>query len=347
MKVAIDGKCINKIKDLKEHEYIYIFEDEPIEDLLKLGIHCIQKDYIEDVDINLTDYDIECIKKANIEDDDWQDLSFKPDYKFAIIVPNYNNDHGEYKGKTFFQNCIESVLNQTYKNFELIIVDDCSTDTSVETVEKYVDKRIHLIKNIRKRYNGGSRNVGIEYAKTTDANYICFLDSDDWWKTNEVLEMINKKLYNHEMLIMGAEMLYPSGTTHTQSNKFTDYKDVFLCLNKVWCTAWSRVIRIDKIVYFCEDTLMEDRVWSYKQADNCNFDKIVHLNKICYVWNRLNTSNSVSMSGSNFWKASAWCHIGHQLQFLESLKHQEMKDILKSRIDACIRKANSNEFQQY
>ena len=115
---------------------------------------------------------------------------------------------GNYNGKTYLQNCIESILNQNYKNFELIIVDDMSTDTSVETVEKYMDKRIHLIKNKRKRYNGGSRNVGIEYAlNNLDFDYFAFLDSDDWWKHNKVLENINKKLYNHEMLTIACEMI--------------------------------------------------------------------------------------------------------------------------------------------
>lgn len=346
MKVAIDRTLINKIDKLPKYDYIYIFDDEPLDELIKLDMHCIHKDYANEIDINLTDYDINCFKKAKVTDKNWDVLAAK-EYKYAIIVPNYNNDHGEYNGKTYFQNCIESVLNQTYKNFELIIVDDMSTDTSVETVEKYVDKRIHLIKNIRKRYNGGSRNVGIEYAKTTGADYICFLDSDDWWLHNEVLEHINRKLYNHEMMILGAEMLFPNGAKHKAYNKFDNYEDIFFCINKVWCTAWSRVIRIDKIAYFCEDTLMEDRVWAYKQADNVDFNKCINLDEIVYCWNRLNTSNSVSMVRNKIWDASAWCHIGHQLQFLDKLKHTEMKDILEKRIKECIKKAGKGEYQQY
>lgn len=346
MKVAIDRTLIKKIDELPEYDYIYIFDDEPLDELIKLGIHCMHKDYANEIDVNLTDYDINCFKNAKVTDKNWDVLATK-EYKYAIIVPNYNNDHGEYNGKTYFQNCIESVLNQTYNNFELIIVDDMSTDTSVETVEKYVDKRIHLIKNIRKRYNGGSRNVGIEYAKTTDADYICFLDSDDWWLHNEVLEHINRKLYNHEMMILGAQMLFTNGSTFETYNKFDNYEDVFFCIDKVWCTAWSRVIRKDKIAFFCEDTLMEDRVWSYKQADNCNFNKIINLNEIVYCWNRLNTSNSVSLTRNEIWDASAWCHIGHQKQFLKNLKHTEMKNKLQKRIDECIKKIKKNEYQQY
>ena len=353
MRVAIDKNCIDKIKDFTEFEYIYIFEDEPLQDLKKTKLHCVSKEDIDFVDINLTNYNIDCFKKANISDKDWNVLPPKKDYKFAIIVPNYNNDHGEYNGKTFFRNCIESILNQTYKNFELIIIDDMSTDTSNETIEKYrsqeeyIDK-IHLIKNKRKKYNGGSRNVGIDYAlDNLDFDYFCFLDSDDWWKDKNVLENINRRLNNHELLIFGAEMLFPSGKTQQYWNKFDTYEDVFFCINKVWCTCWSKVIRKDKMVYFCEDTLMEDRVWSYKLADNINFDRITHLNKICYVWNRLNTTNSVSLSKSEMWNASAWCHIGHQLQFLDKMKHIEFKNKLQTRINECIVKVNHEIYQQY
>lgn len=255
---------------------------------------------------------------------------------------------GDYKGKTFLQNCIESILNQTYKNFELIIVDDISTDTSVKTIKSYEDNRIHLIQNRRKRYNGGSRNVGIEYAiDNLDFDYFAFLDSDDWWKNENVLDVINKELYNHELMLIGLECIDKNGVFLTKTHQYDNYKDFFLSDNKVWCTAWARIIRKDKIVYFCEDTLMEDRVWSYRQADNVDLDKVKNLKKVLYVWNRLNTSNSVSLVRNGIWDASAWCHIGHQLQLIENLKHKEMIPIIQERIKTCINKINSGTYQQY
>ena len=346
MKIAVDKNSFSAVKD--DNEYIYLFDDEPLKELLDKKIHCIYYKECDFVDINLTDFDIDCIKKAKLTDKDYDKLPEKVDYKYAVIVPNCNNNHGDYKGKTFLRNCIESILNQSYTNFELIIVDDMSTDTSVDTIKSYKDKRVHLIQNRRKRYNGGSRNVGIEYALDNfDIDYFCFLDSDDWWKHNRVLEVINSRLYDHEMMILGSEMLFPSGATLPQYNKFDTYEDIFFSINKIWCTAWSRVIRKDKIAYFCEDTLMEDRVWSYKQADNVDFDKVINLSQICYVWNRLNTTNSVSIVRGGMWNASAWCHIGHQLQFLETLKHKNMKPILEQRINTCINKVNNREYQQY
>lgn len=341
MRIAIND--VKNIDKLKGNELIYVFENETINDLLKINLHCIHKDHIEEVDINLTSYNIDCIKKCSLDDD--ITLPEKKDYKFAIIIPNCNNDHGEYNAKTFLRNSIESVLNQTYKNYELIFVDDLSTDTSVETVKSYKNDKIHLIQNRRKRYNGGSRNVGIEYAlDNLEFDYFCFLDSDDWWKDKTVLESINRKLYDHELMTIGCEGI---GVRYKNYNKANNYEDLFSLNGAVWCTAWSKVIRKDKIVYFCEDTLMEDRVWSYRLADNINFDKVTNVNKICYCWNRLNSTNSVSQVKSDYWNASAYCHIGHQKQLISQLKHKDMIPLIEQRIEQCIDKVNRGVYEQY
>ena len=348
MKIAID-KNIDRNKLKKGNNYIYVFDDkEKLDDLIKTKLHCINKDIIQSVDINMTEYNIRCIKKSKITDIDYDKIPKKKNYKYAIIVPNCNNNHGDYKGKTYLQNCIESILNQTYKNFELIFVDDLSEDNSVSTVCNYKDERIHVIKNSRKRYNGGSRNVGIEYAlEHIDFDYFCFLDSDDWWIDNEVLETINNELYDHELMIIGLQMLDKSGVFGEKVQTFINYEDFFLSDTNLWCTAWSRIIRKDKIVYFCEDTLMEDRVWSYRQADNIDIDQVKVCEKVCYVWNRMNTNNSVSQVRGDYWNASAYCHIGHQLQLLSQLKHEELKPILKKRIKECINLCNEGTYTQY
>lgn len=98
--------------------------------------------------------------------------------KFSIVVPLYNKSR--YIGKT-----IDSVLYQTYKDFELIIVDDSSSDNSVEIVNSYSDQRIKLYT----KPNGGvskARNYGIEKAT---GEVVCFLDADDIWDRNYLLEL--------------------------------------------------------------------------------------------------------------------------------------------------------------
>ncbi|MDY0973027.1 glycosyltransferase family 2 protein [Siccibacter turicensis] len=97
---------------------------------------------------------------------------------FSVIMPAYNS------AKTIEQS-INSVLNQTYTNFELLIIDDCSTDGTLKVVEKYNDGRIKIIKN---KFNVGvakSRNEGI---KKAIGRYIAFLDSDDLWLPTKLEE---------------------------------------------------------------------------------------------------------------------------------------------------------------
>lgn len=350
MQVAIDKTCLKYLDKVKGNELIYIFDDEPLEELLKLNMHCVHKSKTSEVEVNASNYKLNAIKTVNLANISELEAPKKKDYEFCIIIPNYNNDHGNIEGKTFLQKCIESVLNQTYKNFGIIVIDDMSTDTSVKTIEKYrkQDNRITLIKNSRKRYNGGSRNVGIEYAQQFKKfDYYCFLDSDDWWKDKNVLQKINDNLWNCELMLLGLKMIFSDGTEQTKINKYDDYKDFFLSDNKTWCTAWCRVIRKDKIVYFPESTLMEDRTWAYEQADNVNFENIRNLKEVCYVWNRLNTTNSVSLKRGNMWEASMWKHIGEQYMLLERLKHKELKPVLEERIKQCIIKVNLGEYQQY
>jgi hypothetical protein len=113
MKVAIDKNSIDAIK-VKGNEYIYLFDDEPLNDLLKTKLHCIYYEKCDYVDINLTDYDVECFKKAKITDKGWNKVE-KKDFKIGIIIPNYNYEHT-------IEKCLASIANQTYKNYEIIFV---------------------------------------------------------------------------------------------------------------------------------------------------------------------------------------------------------------------------------
>lgn len=90
--------------------------------------------------------------------------------KFSIVIPLYNK-------RNSLRDCIESVLNQSYDDFELIVVDDGSTDGSAEIVREFSDERIRLVE----KENGGvssARNLGVKLAKNP---WIAFLDGDDIW----------------------------------------------------------------------------------------------------------------------------------------------------------------------
>jgi glycosyltransferase involved in cell wall biosynthesis len=100
----------------------------------------------------------------------------------SIITPSYNS-------APYIKETIESVLQQTYPNWEMIIVDDCSTDDSKEIVKRYIqeDKRIKLISNQENIGVAQSRNRAIEEA---NGDYIALLDSDDIWVPNKLEKQI-------------------------------------------------------------------------------------------------------------------------------------------------------------
>jgi glycosyltransferase involved in cell wall biosynthesis len=107
----------------------------------------------------------------------------------SIITPSYNSE--KFIGKT-----IESVLAQTYQNWEMIIVDDKSTDNSLDIIKNYTEKdqRIRLIKLNNNAGVANARNKAILECK---GDYIAFLDSDDLWLPEKLEKQLNFMLENH------------------------------------------------------------------------------------------------------------------------------------------------------
>ena len=103
--------------------------------------------------------------------------------KYSIITTIYNLDN-------ILSRAIDSVLNQDYKNFEFIIVNDCSSDNSYELLKQYKekDKRIILINNKKNMGLSGSRNIAVERAS---GEYIVYLDGDDSFYENTTLSKID------------------------------------------------------------------------------------------------------------------------------------------------------------
>lgn len=107
----------------------------------------------------------------------------------SIIMPSYNT--AQYIAET-----IQSVINQTYQNWELIIIDDCSTDSTDVVIEMIHDSRIRYIKNKKNSGAAISRNRALRLAR---GRWIAFLDSDDLWKPEKLEKQIrfmkNNKCY--------------------------------------------------------------------------------------------------------------------------------------------------------
>jgi glycosyltransferase involved in cell wall biosynthesis len=128
---------------------------------------------------------------------------------FSVIIPTYNRANFLYKA-------IESVLSQTYKGFELIIIDDGSTDNTKEIISKYQDERIIYFYQENKE-RSAARNQGIALSS---GKYICFLDSDDYYLNNR-LELLYKEIekLNFPIVFFYTGILYFSEGTFTKKEE--------------------------------------------------------------------------------------------------------------------------------
>lgn len=189
--------------------------------------------------------------------------------KFSIIIPVYNVEK-------YLNECVESVLNQTYKNFEIILVDDGSTDSSPQICDSYAEKDIR-IKVIHKE-NGGlssARNAGIE---NMTGDYVLFLDSDDFWDNNKALEHLSSIIAenNTDVVCYGYKEFYESTNERKNvicipemlfSDLSTEDQLEALLTNGIFTSsACCKTIRtkliFDKDIYFVENITSEDIDWS-------------------------------------------------------------------------------------
>jgi len=151
----------------------------------------------------------------------------------SVVIPTYNRYHN-------VKLAIQSILNQTFQNFEIIVINDCSDDKQYYNgeLEKYPKTTvIHLPQNLRKKYNvraaqGKTRQIGINIAK---ADWIAFLDDDDYWYPNKLeiqMNMLTKtnSLFCSTNMNIGRGFWTPERQTKLYHNKilpdFFDYNTI-------------------------------------------------------------------------------------------------------------------------
>ena len=218
---------------------------------------------------------------------------------FSIVLPNYNHGH-------YLKDAIDSVLNQDFENWELLIIDNYSTDNSDKVISSYNDSRIHVFKIQNEGIIAKSRNLGIQKAK---AKWIAFLDSDDIWYFNKLstliglidygyyiicskeyrhdLETGNKKplYYNlksnnfyQELLVKGNSL---STSSTIVSRDFLNNKKLFFTENPDFITVedydfWMQIALKNGSFGFCKEFLGEFRI---HQSNNSNNFKL-HSNNL-------------------------------------------------------------------
>ena len=332
MKIAIDKNSVNIAKK-DGNEYIYLFDNEDYKELLKIGLHCLDYRYCEFVDINLTDYNVECIKKAKPIDKDWDKVERK-DYKIGIIIPNYNYEHT-------IEKCLESIFKQTYTNYEVIFVDDMSTDNSVKVAEETYEKYntwendigdLKIVQLKQKRLNGGARNEAYLHL-SPDVDYVYYVDSDDWLYDEYALEKINNKLQTQPDVLF-------VGMASYKNNKLTtcfipQYKDKYEAI-KGWSGSCGKVIKKNLATrqecLYNEGTLKEDKNQHCRICIYMNNFKL--LQEPVYVWNQQNHKSVTTIREKVIWGTSTIRHYADTLQLALSVKGKDPKidKILEDRV---------------
>lgn len=184
----------------------------------------------------------------------------------SVIIPVYNIEN-------YLSRCIESILNQTYKNWEAIFINDGSTDNSLNILEKYQkkDNRIKII-NKKNEGSGAARNDGIE---NSNGEYIAFLDSDDWYENN-FLEKLYKNLKenNSDIAMCNPKMVYENPQKNKNINTYS-FENIELKKNPkqilgilgmpvVWNKLYKKDIIVKNNIRFPNYSFAEDVEFLYK-----------------------------------------------------------------------------------
>lgn len=327
MKIGVDKNSYKKIKN-DGNEYIYLFENEKLEDLLKTGLHCIRYDVCDYVDINTTDYNVDCLKKCKVTDKDWDKIE-KKDYKIGIIIPNCNYEHT-------IEKCLKSIERQTYKNYEVIFIDDMSMDRSVYYASKFEDKltKLKIISLQQKRLNGGARNEAYLHL-SDDVDYVYYIDSDDWLYDENCLEEINNKLQKEPDVLFVGLADYKNGKT--KECYIPNFKDKYQAI-RGWSGSCGKVIKKELATrqecLYKEGTLKEDR---NQHCAICFYMKSFELlKKTIYVWNKENHKSITTVRNKNIlWKTSTIRHYADTLELYLKLKGQDLEidKYLKERVE--------------
>lgn len=239
----------------------------------------------------------------------------------SVIVPIYN-------AEVYLEQCLDSIKKQTYKNFEVILIDDGSTDKSQEICKKFCDsdKRFKLI--CQKNFGVSvARNRGIEEAT---GKYIFFCDSDDFCNI-DIFENIMKKIGHNDLLCFGYTKTYKN----TQENFIlnTTINDSKIIRNLIFESdyvrgyLWNKIfnlkvikdnnIKFNENIHFCEDLIFVSDFLNYTQ-------KVIYINEIGYNYRM--RRNSVTI---NFFNKKNVSILGAYNYLLKHCKESEICDTLK------------------
>ena len=216
--------------------------------------------------------------------------------RFIIVIPAYNCEE-------WIQKAIESVRFQTYKNFKCCIIDDCSTDKTVQIVNQEIqsDKRFSLVVNEERNYALYNFYYGFKNSSDHEEDILVTLDGDDWFSDDTTLEKVNETYEKTDCLITyGSFIEYPSRVTHSyyltpyeeqviENNVFRDVDWKASQLRTFKKKLWDRVKKED---LFDADTgtfyeVTYDLAMMFPMMEMAG-NRSAHIKDLIYVYNKRN-----------------------------------------------------------
>lgn len=261
----------------------------------------------------------------------------------SIIVPIYN-------ASKVIERCVSSICNQTYKNIEIILVDDGSTDDSLEVSNRLASKD-GRIKVLSQKNSGvsGARNFGIDNAK---GKYIGFVDSDDWVNSDMYLSMYEAiKINNSEIVLCNYIQVY--GDKYVKKNEFINVdlyniKESILSNiisrreNNIMGTCWRMLISKElldknKISFDLGIRMSEDMMFMIKCIDAAN--KICLDERYLYYY-YMNTDSATAKFIPNIWEDMMvlidWCNRHMLDKYSELNLALHLEECITNAIIVCI-----------
>ena len=204
----------------------------------------------------------------------------------SVIIPFYNR-------VDYLERSIQSVLNQTYKNWELIVIDDCSLEEF--DLKANVGTKIRLLRNKNNLGPGLSRQLGVE---SSNGELLCFLDSDDYYESEFLEKSVNIHLQNNEISATYCTSIYVDGIIRERSdNNFSDLVTPLLYGKRPWATC-SLVWKRRYITNWTSLRTNQDYLFEFQNALINN--KIKHIPEVLSIINKNTGQNSVDLVSTQY-----------------------------------------------
>lgn len=270
----------------------------------------------------------------------------------SVIVPIY-------KAEKYLSRCVDSIINQTYKNLEIILVDDGSPDNCPKICDEYasIDNRIKVY-HIENGGSGKARNIGFKYST---GDFISYIDSDDIFSKNFILELYKNfetdidiveceyvTFCHIDEISFSSECLGIKGTVYNNENAMKEH----ILDKKFRQVIWNKLYRRNVIcnINFPENKGIDDEYWTYQVIANSR--KLVHMESKLYAYRQQSDSIMHTLSIKNRLQTIEAKCIRHKFicknfSNLELISGCSINNIYMYQLQFVSREFNKNEYCEF